>query len=386
MTDPAGRIVFANEAYLDLTGAENAASARTVERVFAGNADVSEAIYRLAQAARGGKRRERGGPRHRLPDGAAPGTASGCGRSTRAGRARDVWTVADVTRERERQENVFQELQHAIDYLDHAPAGFFSAEGDGAIVYMNATLADWLGYDLAEFGAGRAEARATSSRGDGAALIEAVPPKPGEVATEIIDIDLKPAAARPAAGAAAAPRRLRRRRRARRLAHAGARPRGRATTSPRPCAPPRCASRASSTTRRSPSPPSTRRAGSPAPTRRSPRSSATALKAAGDEPLGLCRPSPSATARRSPRRSCGAARGDERDRAGRGDAGRASRPAPSASSSPASRPRRRRARPRSSTRSTRPSSASSRRSSPRARRCRRSASSPAAWRTTSTTC
>jgi len=37
-----------------------------------------------------------------------------------------LWTVADVTRERERHENVFQELQHAIDFLDHAPAGFFS--------------------------------------------------------------------------------------------------------------------------------------------------------------------------------------------------------------------------------------------------------------------
>ena len=71
------------------------------------------------------------------------------------GRARRaLWTVADVTRERERQENVFQELQHAIDYLDHAPAGFFSADPAGAIVYMNATLAAWLDYDLAQVGSG----------------------------------------------------------------------------------------------------------------------------------------------------------------------------------------------------------------------------------------
>ena len=39
-----------------------------------------------------------------------------------------LWTVTDVTRDRERQENIFQELQHAIDYLDHAPAGFFSVD------------------------------------------------------------------------------------------------------------------------------------------------------------------------------------------------------------------------------------------------------------------
>ncbi|WP_219924901.1 hypothetical protein, partial [Halomonas sp. ND22Bw] len=54
-----------------------------------------------------------------------------------------LWTVSDITHERERQENVFQELQHAIDYLDHAPAGFLSIDPAGSIVYMNATLAAW---------------------------------------------------------------------------------------------------------------------------------------------------------------------------------------------------------------------------------------------------
>ena len=33
-----------------------------------------------------------------------------------------VWSIADITRDRERQEDVFQELQHAIEYLDHAPS------------------------------------------------------------------------------------------------------------------------------------------------------------------------------------------------------------------------------------------------------------------------
>ena len=51
-----------------------------------------------------------------------------------------VWSIADVTRERERQENVFQEFQHAIDYLDHAPAGFFSVDAAGDVVYLNATF------------------------------------------------------------------------------------------------------------------------------------------------------------------------------------------------------------------------------------------------------
>ena len=66
-----------------------------------------------------------------------------------------LWSVADVTREREGQENVFQELRHAIDFLDHAPAGFFSCRHNGEVSYMNATLAGWLGYDPAEASSGR---------------------------------------------------------------------------------------------------------------------------------------------------------------------------------------------------------------------------------------
>ena len=59
-----------------------------------------------------------------------------------------IWHVSDITKDRIRQENAFQELQNAIHYLDHAPAGFLSSEGSGSLVYINATLADWLGIDL----------------------------------------------------------------------------------------------------------------------------------------------------------------------------------------------------------------------------------------------
>jgi two-component system cell cycle sensor histidine kinase/response regulator CckA len=101
-----------------------------------------------------------------------------------------VWTVADVTRDRERQENVFQELQHAIDYLDHAPAGFFSVDAAGKVVYLNATLAGWLDHDLAEIGSGGLELSNIVS-GDGAALLTTLAGAPGEVKTEVFDLDLK---------------------------------------------------------------------------------------------------------------------------------------------------------------------------------------------------
>ena len=107
-----------------------------------------------------------------------------------------VWSIADVTRERERQENVFQELQHAIDYLDHAPAGFFSVDGKGEIVYLNATLAEWLGHDLAQVGLSALKLTDIVA-GEGAALLTTRNAAPGEVKTELIDLDLRTRAGKP---------------------------------------------------------------------------------------------------------------------------------------------------------------------------------------------
>ena len=56
VTDSESRIIYANEAYMALSGAHGAADLRVVERLFSGAPEVSEAIYRLAQAAREGKR------------------------------------------------------------------------------------------------------------------------------------------------------------------------------------------------------------------------------------------------------------------------------------------------------------------------------------------
>ncbi len=55
-TDADGKILYANEAYLTLAGARDASALKPVERLFSGTPEVSEAIYRLAQAAREGKR------------------------------------------------------------------------------------------------------------------------------------------------------------------------------------------------------------------------------------------------------------------------------------------------------------------------------------------
>ncbi|AWN36912.1 hybrid sensor histidine kinase/response regulator [Methylobacterium radiodurans] len=191
VAEEGGRLIYANEAYLQVAGGDSFSNLRSVERVFVGSPEVSEAVYRLSQASRDGRSHTeeirmapppRGGARdfawYRIHVRPLP----------RPGRAAALWTVSDITAERERQENVFQELQHAIDYLDHAPAGFLSIDPQGAIVYMNATLAAWLGYDLATVGSGGPH---LSEIAPGAEALTRSVGLPGEVRTDRFDLDLR---------------------------------------------------------------------------------------------------------------------------------------------------------------------------------------------------
>lgn len=192
VTDVKGRIVYANAAYGRLIRAESPSEVRTVERVFSGDPDAADVIFRLAQAVREGRRAEEE-VRVAHPLGRVEGAARWYSIRVRplqdASRTLSIWQVADVTRNRDEQEDSFQALQRAVNFLDHAPAGFFSTDGSGRVVYMNATLSDWLGTDLTEFEAGRTPVSALVA-GDGVALLDAVRGAPGEVKTGIIDVDL----------------------------------------------------------------------------------------------------------------------------------------------------------------------------------------------------
>ncbi|MFK8250826.1 cell cycle histidine kinase CckA [Ancylobacter sp. sgz301288] len=192
VVDGLGRVLYANARYREITRADGADDVRPVERLFTSDPDASEAVYRLAQGVREGRALTEevrvpatgGDPARWLRLGARP--AAGTGRLAKA----TIWTVSDLTRERERQENAFLELQHAIDYLDHAPAGFFSVGPGGVIHYINATLVGWLGYDLAEFGPGGMTIGELVP-GPSAALLTGLTPAPGSVRTEVVDLDLK---------------------------------------------------------------------------------------------------------------------------------------------------------------------------------------------------
>ncbi len=159
VTDRDGKISYVNAHYGEFVGGITDGVPVSVPRLFAGQPEAAEAIYRLARAARDGRPASEdvriigglggslGGSSkpfwYRIGVRALPEMDGG-------GKPLVLWSVEDITRDRERQDNAFLELQRAIDYLDHAPAGFISIDADGEVSYLNATLSGWLDFDLAD--------------------------------------------------------------------------------------------------------------------------------------------------------------------------------------------------------------------------------------------
>jgi len=197
VTDAKGRIVYANAAYGRMTGVSNGRNVQSLETLLSKTRESTEALYRLTAALREGRE---GHEEFRLlqPLGRLTGNGSDAHWYRlkarllgRAGRnALDIWEITDITSERDDQERFFRELQNAIDYLDHAPVGFFSAGRKGEIFYLNATLAEWLGLDLTKF-TPQSMMISDLVAGEGMALIQSVQAAPGLKRTETLELDLR---------------------------------------------------------------------------------------------------------------------------------------------------------------------------------------------------
>ncbi|MBB6261605.1 two-component system cell cycle sensor histidine kinase/response regulator CckA [Paenochrobactrum gallinarii] len=201
VSDTKGHIVYANQAYAQMTGAANSDELRSLDAILTSESGGSDAIYRLSNAVRDGFSAQEEirltGPlvhSHNLHSTsltptwyrikARPVAASELHKGPLV-----AWQIADISQERAEQERFFQDLQEAIDHLDHAPAGFFSADASGRIIYLNATLAEWLGVDLAGFVPGSLTLNDIVA-GNGMALINSVKAEPGSSRNSVIDLDL----------------------------------------------------------------------------------------------------------------------------------------------------------------------------------------------------
>lgn len=195
VTDAKNRIVYANRSFANLTGAVTAGDVRTVEGLLSDNPEAEPVVAGLIAKLKDGRDGE---GEFRLSQSIKPGDEPGArwyrvrSRTFQVPSRRDIqfaWQLSDVSQERAEQERFFQDLQLAIDHLDHAPAGFFAADPEGKLTYLNATLAEWLGLDLAAFRPGSISLPEIVA-GDGMALVRAVKAEPGTTRNGVIDLDL----------------------------------------------------------------------------------------------------------------------------------------------------------------------------------------------------
>ena len=203
VVDARGRAIFANAPYLKLTGDAGVGRLAGFDVIYAGYPECAEPIYQLAQAAREGESAVR---EIRLPAGSSvPGAGPQEARWMRLSvmplsgerhRGKVLWRMADISADRAKQEQAFARLQFIITYLDHAPAGFFSTLPSGKVDYVNATLAGWLGVDLAAPLTGELTL-ADILGADGARLLSAAAPVPGGSRTERFQITLRGAGREP---------------------------------------------------------------------------------------------------------------------------------------------------------------------------------------------
>jgi two-component system, cell cycle sensor histidine kinase and response regulator CckA len=197
VTDGKSRAVYGNAPYLQLASSAGVSRLVGFDLLYAGQTSFVEPIYQLSQAALDGKSDAR---EIRVPAGAsAPGsspTATKWLKLSVAPIAEQfkhgyvLWRLQDISVERAKQEQAFGRLQFIITYLDRAPAGFFSTLPSKKVDYLNATLADWLGFDVTESQNG--ELNIADVLGDqGARQVAAIEPLASGGRTEMFALDLK---------------------------------------------------------------------------------------------------------------------------------------------------------------------------------------------------
>ena len=140
IVDAEDRVIYANPAYRELTGAGDGA-VPLLRDVLSG--DALEKAERIERAARAGS-----SARDELPLVGLGGNVrwlNVSGRGMAGAPGLILWFIEDATVPHEMQEVVRAEQEKLTDFIDNAPVGFYSADRDNRIQFVNGTLARWLG-------------------------------------------------------------------------------------------------------------------------------------------------------------------------------------------------------------------------------------------------
>ncbi|MEG8098797.1 cell cycle histidine kinase CckA [Candidatus Liberibacter brunswickensis] len=198
ITNERGYVIYANDAYHNLTNVVWNKRIKSLESILSHNQEASEALYRLINRLH---LKKEGSEEFRLMQPLNNNSQESkphwyrlkariLSFSSNKEKLLYAWRITDITSERKDQEKFFRELQNAIDYLDHSPVGFMSADHQGKLLYINATLAEWIGIDLTTF-TPRSISIGDIIAGEGIALIQAVRTELNHQKTVTIDLDLR---------------------------------------------------------------------------------------------------------------------------------------------------------------------------------------------------
>jgi two-component system cell cycle sensor histidine kinase/response regulator CckA len=148
VSDATGSLVYANPAARRLFGDRVLDRVAEFDRLMAGDDRDLAAFHRVLREAEAGSAAavelpvRNGSPADRWwlisarPLEGAPGHVH--------------WALEDITDRREREDALRREQAKLIDFLNQAPVGFYSVDQDGRFLFVNATLARWLGVEQGE--------------------------------------------------------------------------------------------------------------------------------------------------------------------------------------------------------------------------------------------
>ena len=145
ITDSADNVIYHNQRFEDLCKEFGEPDLNNLAQLFVQNADAYNLFEKLAEQARRG-----------LTDSIELRSGDGLNERWFLLTAQPVsgwagfvhWRVDEITKQRDVDRSVREEREKLIDFTDNAPVGFFSVDEMGRFIFVNATLARWLGNDI----------------------------------------------------------------------------------------------------------------------------------------------------------------------------------------------------------------------------------------------
>ena len=140
---PSGNTLYANSAFLQMFRPGERSPIAAIRAEVGDDKDAVQELERLQDLAMDGTPGQ-AEVRIQRPDG-RPEWRSIEATPLRGFPRHVVLRIEDTTSKREMEQIIREEQDKLVDFLENAPVGFYSVDGEGRFIFVNQTLAEWLG-------------------------------------------------------------------------------------------------------------------------------------------------------------------------------------------------------------------------------------------------